>query len=82
MSLRDDYLSQVTRLRRSKNGDTIHAADCKRAANTVPWIWAEALERSQILAACEQSGLRRCRICDPLWENDERTRTVLVWSAS
>lgn len=67
-----------TRLRRSKNGDTVHAASCTRAGQTLPWIWAEGLTREQILRACNDNGLRRCKFCDPLWEDDSRTHVVHV----
>jgi hypothetical protein len=68
MTEQPEWLTTVTRLRRSKSGDTIHAKDCRRAGNTIPWLWAEGRERAQILSACEANGLRRCRVCDPLWE--------------
>lgn len=74
----DARMNAVTRLRRSKSGDTIHAKDCARAGNTLPWLWAEGRGLAELLAACNANGLRRCRVCDPLWEDDSRTHRVAV----
>lgn len=61
-----DWMNAVTRLRRSKGGDTIHAAGCRRAGNTLPWLWAEDKSPLEVAAACRENGLRPCKVCAPL----------------
>lgn len=60
-----NYLDTVTMFRRAKKGRTYHRAECLRAGNTLPWIWAEGRSREEIEAS-HANGLRPCKVCDPL----------------
>jgi len=50
-------------LARSKDGRTIHRADCRHAR--VPWPGADALTNGELLEVKVELGYRVCRICEP-----------------
>jgi hypothetical protein len=56
------WMLEETRLRRSKRGDTVHRAGCPRAANTIPWRWAENHSDAEIRAI---DWVRLCKVCKP-----------------
>ena len=63
---RDEWMNEVTVLRRSKRGDIYHRAGCRHLTETsLPWQWAEGLTRAEV-SESHRNGLRPCKTCDPI----------------
>jgi hypothetical protein len=57
---------QTSRYRRSHNGSTVHRWDCPRAANAVPWTFADDKTDAQVFYAIVAAPwLKPCRSCKP-----------------